>query len=161
MKLKLDFAPRTPDKSARRLSLAGLMLTLLLGIVWGITSNTEAGPPREHSTTPADEEIAAINQAVGELNFPWADLLAQVEASIDSQARLLQIEVNAGEGRLTLRGEASDSRAVLALPGRLRTGAPISDARILSQIPVDSSEPGAYPIRFTLEATLGTGGATP
>lgn len=161
MKLQLDFTPRKPDKASRRLSLAGLMLSLLLGIVWGITSNTEAGPPHEHTTTPADEEIAAINQAVGELNFPWADLLALLEASIDAEARLLQVEVNAGEGRLTLRGEARDSRTVLALPGRLRSGSPISDARIVSQNPADSAEPGAYPIRFTLEATLTPGGTRP
>lgn len=158
MKLDLDFVPRTPDKPGVRLGLASLLLCLALGIVWGITGNTEAGLPSGQRHHPDAEEIGAINEAIGQLNFPWADLLPHLQASLDERTRLEQIEIDAAESRLTLRGEARDSQSVLALLNRLREGSLLGDARIVSQTPVATAEANPYPLRFTLEASLGQGG---
>lgn len=157
MKLDLDFAPRA-QKTGMRLGLVSLLLCLVLGIVWGVTGNTEAGLPSGQTRQLGVEEIGAINEVIGQLNFPWKALLAHLRASVDEQSRLEQIEIDVAENRLTLRGEARDSQSVLAILNRLREGSLLSDVRIVSQNPVAAAEAGPYPLRFTLEASLGQGG---
>ncbi len=156
MKLDLDFAPR-PPKAGIRLGLVALLLCLVLGIVWGITGNTEAGQPSGQIRQPGAEEIGAINEAIGQLNYPWSALLAHLRTSVDEQSRLEQIEIDVAENRLTLRGEARDSQSVLAILNRLREGFLLGDVRIVSQNPVAAAEAGPYPLSFTLEASLGQG----
>jgi len=158
--LRLDFAPAHRESSLR-MGLGSAMLALVLAVAWSLTGDTEAGPPPHQAVLPSIEEVQAINVAVDELNFPWGAVLSLVEASVDDSQRITRFEADAREGRLSLQGEARDSRAVLALPGRLRADALVADARVLSQGPASALENGGFPIRFALEVSLrsGPGGA--
>jgi hypothetical protein len=152
--VNIDFAPPGRHKSSMRLGISAVMLALLLGMVWSITGDTEAAFPQNASAMPSEEEVQAINSAVDELNFPWPEVLSLVEASVDGSLRIIQFAADTRENRLTLHGEARDSRSVLELPDRLRASPLITDARIISQNPAGDQESNGYPIRFTLAATL-------
>ncbi len=157
MKLKIDFAPVAPGKSSIRLGLGSILLALLLGIAWTMTSETEAGLPQNQTLIPSEEEVQAINKAIDELNFPWLEVLTLVETSVDTSLRITQFDADAREGRLVLHGEARDSRAVLELPSRLRESATVSDARVTSQSPANRTDATSFPIRFALEVTFRSG----
>ena len=152
--MKIDFAPPSRHKSSMRLGLSAVMLALLLGMVWSITGDTEAAFPQNTSSIPSEEEIHAINGAVDELNFPWPEVLSLVETSVDGSLRIIQFDADARENRLTLHGEARDSRSVLELPDRLRASPQIIDARVISQNPASDQDTNGYPIRFVLAATF-------
>ena len=137
-----------------RLGISAVMLALLLGMVWSITGDTEAAFPQNASAMPSEEEVHAINSAVDELNFPWSEVLSLVEASVDGSLRIIQFDADTTRDRLSLQGEARDSRSVLELPDRLRASPLITDARVISQNPAGDQETNGYPIRFALAATL-------
>ena len=161
MKLNIDFAPVAPGNYSLRLGLGSLLLALLLGIAWTMTSETEAGSPQNQILIPSEEEVQAINKAVDELNFPWLEILTLVETSVDASLRIIQFDADAREGRLILHGEARDSRAVLELPARLRDSPTVSDARVTSQRPANSPDAMSFPIRFALEVTFRSGSGEP
>jgi Fimbrial assembly protein (PilN) len=152
--MKIDFAPPGQHRSLMRLAISVVMLALLLGMVWSITSETEAAFPPNASLIPSEEEMHAINSAVDELNFPWSEVLSLVETSVDDNLRIIQLDADARENRLTLHGEARDSRSVLELPDRLRRSPLITDARVISQNPASDQESTGYSIRFALAATF-------
>jgi len=152
--VNIDFAPPGRHKASMRLGVSAIMLALLLGMVWSITGDTEAAFPQNASAMPSEEEVQAINSAVDELNFPWPEVLSLVEASVDGSLRIIQFDADARENRLTLHGEARDSRSVLELPDRLRASPLITDARVISQNPASDQETNGYPIRFALVATF-------
>jgi hypothetical protein len=137
-----------------RLGISAAMLALLLGMVWSITGDTEAAFPHNASSVPSEEEVQVINSAIDALNFPWPEILSLVEASVDDGLRIIQFDADPRENRLTLHGEARDSRSVLELPDRLRASPLIADARVISQNPAGDREANGYPIRFALAATL-------
>lgn len=153
--LRLDFAPSRAESSLR-LGLGSAMLALILAVTWSLTGDTEAGPPPHQTSLPSAEEVQSINAAVDQLNFPWGRVLGLVEASVDDSQRMTRFEADARDARLSIQGEARDSRAVLDLPGRLRADALVADARVLSQGPANASETGGLPIRFALEVSLRT-----
>ena len=152
--MNIDFAPQSRHRASLRLGISAAMLALLLGMVWSITGDTEAAFPQNASSVPSEEEIQAINSAVDELNFPWPAVLALVEKSVDDSLRIIQFDADARENRLTLHGEARDSRSVLELPDRLRASPLIADARVISQNPASDQEATGYPVRFALVATF-------
>lgn len=152
--MNIDFAPQSRHRASLRLGISAAMLALLLGMVWSITGDTEAAFPQNAASVPSNEEIQAINSAVDELNFPWPAILSLVETSVDDSLRIIQFDADARENRLTLHGEARDSRSVLELPDRLRASPLISDARLVSQNPASDLEANGYPIRFALVATF-------
>ncbi len=154
MSLNIDFAPPKQKQSPLSLGIGSTMLLLTLALAWALTSETEAGLPPNQTLMPGEEEIQSINRAVDDLNFPWLAVLTSLENSTDERLRIIQIDADARDGRLSLQGEARDSRAVLVLPGHLRSHAAISDARVVSQSPADTREPREFPVRFALEITL-------
>lgn len=162
MSLLIDFSPKSHSPSPLRLGIGTAVLALTLAAAWLLTGETEAGVLPHQTLMPSDEEIHGINSAIDDLNFPWLAVLTSLESSADESLRIIQLNVDAREGRLTLRGEARDGRAVLDLPGRLRSHAPVIDARVVSQSPADSDESPEFPVRFALEATLrGSDGGQP
>lgn len=154
MSLQIDFAPARPGKSPLRLGIGSTLLALLIGLVWIVTNETEAGLPPHQTLLPSEEEVRTINRAIDDINFPWLALLTAIEGSTDDSLRIIQLDASASDERLTLQGEARDSRAVLELPARLRATSAIADARVLSQSPASLTEVRDYPIRFALEVTL-------
>lgn len=153
MTLRIDFAPPAPRQASLRLGVWSVMLAVVLGTAWMMSSETEARLPNNLASMPAEEEIRAINQAIDDLNFPWLSVLTLLESSVDDSLRITQVDAEARDARLTLQGEARDSRAVLDLPGRLRSNPLVADVRVVNQSPV-AGEAGAFPIRFALEVSL-------
>lgn len=156
MSLQINFAPRSARQSPLRLGISAAMLALILAMTWSLTSETEAGLPPHQTLMPSAEEIQHINSAIDELNFPWLALLTSLENSADESLRIIQFDADIRDGRLSLQGEARDSRAVLELPGRLRTNPAVSAARVISQSPAKHGEIRDFPIRFALEVTFRT-----
>ncbi|HWR80831.1 MAG TPA: hypothetical protein VN303_11620 [Pseudomonas sp.] len=154
MSLRIDFAPSAGRKSSLRLGLGSAAMVLILSLAWVITSETEAGLPQSLVSQPAEEDIRMMNNAIDELNFPWLQILSLVEDSVDDTLRIIQFDANARDGRLSLHGEAKDSRVVLELPARLRASPVIEEARVISQNPAGNNETGNFPIRFALEVTF-------
>jgi hypothetical protein len=152
--VKIDFAPPRQGRSSIRLGVSAVMLALLLGMVWSISGETEAAFSQNASSMPSEEEMHAINSAVDELNFPWSEVLSLLEASVDGSLRIIQFDADATAGRLSLQGEARDSRSVLELPDRLRASPLITEAHVISQSPASDQETNGYPIRFALAATF-------
>jgi len=152
--VKIDFAPPRQGRPSIRLAVSAVMLALSLGMVWSITGETEAAFPQNASSLPSEEEMHAINSAVDELNFPWSEVFSLLEASVDGRSRIIQFDADVRAGRLSLQGEARDSRSVLELPERLRASPLITEARVISQSPAGDQETNGYPVRFALEATF-------
>ena len=152
--MKIDFAPPRQGRRSIRLAFSAVMLALSLGMVWSITGETEAAFSQNASLMPPEEEVHAINNAIDELNFPWPEVFSLLEASVDGRSRIIQFDADVRAGRLSLHGEARDSRSVLELPDRLRASPLIIEARVISQSPAGDQETNGYPIRFALEATF-------
>lgn len=155
MSLHIDFAPQRPSRKTNHLGVGMVTLAVLCGLIWTLTGETEAGLSSRQENMPSEENIQAINRGVDDLNFPWIAILSLLENSIGDDIRLGQMEADARAARLSLQGEARDSRAVLALPALLRKNALVADARVLSQStasPEASSESSReFPTRFALE----------
>lgn len=151
MSLQIDFAPTTKRQSPLRLGIGSLMLVLILGLAWSLTSETEASLSPNEMRLPAAEEIRSINSAIDELDFPWLAVLNSIEQSADGSLRFLQLDADARDQRMTLQGEARNSGAVLELPKRLRSNPAIADARVISQSPASHAENHEFPVRFALE----------
>ena len=79
------------------------------------------------------------------------ELALPVQCSADDSLRFLQLDADARDGRMTIQGEARNSRAVLELPARLRSNPAITEARVISQSPASNTEARSFPIRFALE----------
>ena len=154
MSLEIDFAPPSKSRPSWRMGLWAMMLTLLLGLTWSLTSETEAGLPHSYGLIPSEEEIRSINSAIDDLNFPWLALLKAIEESGDECIRILQLDADVRDLRMTIKGEARNGNAVLELPDRLRDKPVIEAARVTSQTPAANSGTGNFPLRFALEASL-------
>jgi len=159
-RLRINFAPAGEKPRALGFGVGSLALAALLCAAWLQSSTTEAGLPLALTPPPAEEEIAAINVATEDLNFPWLNLLGAVENSLPDGVRLNQLEADARDGLLTLDGEAADRKLVLELPGRLRAQPAVLDARVLNSSPAgrvksgggeEGADGGVLPIRFVLE----------
>lgn len=151
MSLQIDFAPSAKAQSPLRLGLASITLAVILGLVWSLSNETEAGLPPNHTLMPTSEEVRSINSAIDDLNFPWLAVLNAIESGADDSLRFLQLDADARDGRMTIQGEARSSRAVLELPARLRSNSAITEARVISQSPAGNTEARDFPIRFALE----------
>ena len=151
MSLQIDFAPSAKTQSPLRLGLASITLAVVLGLAWSLSNETEAGLPPNHTLMPTSEEVRNINSAIDDLNVPWLAVLNAIENSADDSLRFLQLDADARDGRMTIQGEARNSRAVLELPARLRSDPEITEARVISQSPASHTEARNFPIRFALE----------
>ena len=96
----------------------------------------------------------AINSAVDELNFPWPRFSRWSKRASMAVCASSSSMPMPREYRLSLHGEARDSRSVLELPDRLRASPLIIDARVISQNPASDQDTNGYPIRFALAATF-------
>jgi hypothetical protein len=156
MSLQIDFAPSAKSQSPLRLGIGSIMLAVTLGLAWSLTSETEAGLLPTHTQMPAAEEIRSINSAIDDLNFPWLAVLNSIESSADNSLRFLQLDADAHDSRMSIQGEARNSKAVLELPARLRSNTVIAEARVVSQSPASNGETRDFPVRFALEVMLQT-----
>ena len=154
MSLQIDFAPSAKSQSPLRLGIGSIMLAVVLGLAWSLTSETEAGLPPTNTQMPTADEIRSINSAIDDLNFPWLAMLNSIESSAGNSMRLLQLDADARDGRMTIQGEARNSKAVLELPARLRSNPAIAEARVVSQSPASNGETRDFPVRFALEVTF-------
>lgn len=153
MSLHIDFAPRARRKTALSLSVWSAVLVLFIAMAWTLTSETEAGLPADLTSMP-EEEMQSINSAIDELNFPWLEVLASLESAMNDGLRIVQLDADLRDARLSVQGMAQDSSAVSELPGYLRAHRAMSDVRIVSQSPAGDANEDGFSIRFGLEAAL-------
>jgi hypothetical protein len=162
MSLRINFAPTAKPLSPQRLVTSAIMLALTLGLVWLQSNETEASLPPNQARMPSAEGVRSINNAIDDLNFPWLAVLNSIETSADESLRFLQIDADTRDKRMTMQGEARNSKAVLELPNRLRRNPAIADARVVSQSPASNADNHDFPERFALEVIFqGTEGAQP
>lgn len=154
MSLEIDFAPLSTSRPSWRVGLWSVMFALIFGFTWSLTSETEAGLPHTYGHMPSAEEIRSINGAIDDLNFPWLTLLKTIEASGEDRIRILQLDADARDLRMTILGEARHGSAVLDLPDRLQLSPIVEVARVTSQTPAGHSEARDFPLRFALEVSL-------
>lgn len=141
----IDFAPASWSRlleetgpAARLAALAGLLLCLIAGwqaqrTIASIDSAEEeiAGLRGEldqrvrQKRAPAEsgigeEQAAAVNAAIRQLNLPWRDVLDAVEAGTPPSLELLSLEPDAKRSVIRIEAETSDSDHMLAAVEQLK-----------------------------------------
>lgn len=135
MKLILDLAHPHPRPSRLGWLLLGLGMVAALWVGWRYVGGTHrleearaqvaalapaavksAGP----ASRPGQESAMAVN-ARRALRADWAGLLASLERSRPARIALLNVEVDAAQGRLGLKANAKDLPAMLAYLQDLET----------------------------------------
>ena len=154
MKLDIDFAPRSSGLMNVRRAVSALGTALAIAGTVALTSNTVATLPPPPGDILAGVNVDAVNAAIETLNMPWGIVLTHIEESVGDAVRLTRLEIDTASGRLMLQGEATDDRAVLALPALLNAKPDFSEARVLSQSRSAPSAQSAFPVRFVLELRL-------
>lgn len=96
-------------------------------------------------------EVIQANQVVRQLSLPWNALFKAVEPSSAQNIALLSLEPDAGNGTVTIGGEAKDLGSLLSYTKQLSASG-IFDGVMLKSHRVDQDDP-QKPLRFSLQAT--------
>jgi hypothetical protein len=97
-----------------------------------------AAPPTRRPNFSASER-ARINQAVAQLNVPWASIFRSLEAQATGKVAVMAIEPDAERATVRVSTEGPTLDALLEHAERVQAAPPFAHARLLS---IDS-EPGA------------------
>jgi hypothetical protein len=154
MKLQINFAVQPRPPRLMRLGLGSASLLLCCALVWTMTGETEAGLRISQANLPSEAKVTAINQGIDDLNFPWLSILDLLEKHSGNDLRFSRIEADTRNSRLTLHGEAKETRAVIALPEQLRADPLVGEARISGQSTSEDAAAMEYPTRFSLELQI-------
>lgn len=161
MKIAIDFAPRPRRRAPLRLGLGAGLLAALIGGLGTLSPESVATLSPPPAAALSGTEVAAVNRAIADLNFPWPALLAALEAAAGDSVRFSQFEADAAGNLFSLQGEARNEAAVLALPAALRGQGPIGEARLLGQSRALPGEGSEFPVRFSLVLTRQSAGESP
>ncbi len=110
-----------------------------------------AAPPTRLPNFTASER-ARINQAIAQLNVPWASIFRSLEAQATGQVAVMAIEPDAERGTVRVSTEGPTLDALLEHAERVQSAPPFAHGRLLS---IDS-EPGAQgrAARLTFELRI-------
>lgn len=162
MRIGIDFAPRSLWPRPRDLALLAGALLALSAAVWSVYNATSArraaaGEIQQLRTTaqraqrPLDPAmVAAVNQAIRQLNLPWENLLSSVEAATNEQISLLALEPDADQRVLRLSGEAKTAADMIDFVERIGHVGFFASATLLRH-EINESDRNR-PFRFVLEA---------
>lgn len=174
--LPIDFAPASLRRSLGRVHpLAWLMLCAALSaglIVWQqaqklralqqeqqlllerqqnrLQARTPSARPVVVKTEIVAAKANAVNAAIGQLNLPWHDLLAALEAATPKTIALLAIEPDAKKQLLKGQAEAKDSDGMLDYLEQLKKQ-PFFAQVALTKHEINEQDPNK-PLRFQFEA---------
>jgi len=96
------------------------------------------------------EQIKKANAVLGQLNVPWSELFAAIEAAQNDDVALLQVQPDARTHTVQLGGAARDLSAVLDYMTRLERTEDLQDVLLVSH-EMKLREPGR-PVEFVLNA---------
>ncbi|RFP98093.1 pilus assembly protein [Pseudomonas putida] len=105
------------------------------------------------------ERLAQMQSVSQQLQRPWQQLFAMLEAQPQDDVALLSLAPDARKGQLRITAEARNLEAMLQYHQRLEGSAELSDVSLLNH-EVLAAQP-EHPVRFTLTATWETGHARP
>ncbi|MBK4997822.1 pilus assembly protein [Pseudomonas sp. S31] len=178
-RLDLEFQPRRSGPLAwSLLALSGAVLVALIVLQQQLQAEQVALEDRVHglelklgrrpataapqSTAASREQaerLAQMRSVSQQLQRPWQQLFAMLEAQPQEDVALLSLTPDARKGQVRIAAEARNLEAMLAYHQRLERSAELSDVSLLNH-EVMASQP-EHPVRFTLTATWETGHARP
>jgi Tfp pilus assembly protein PilN len=166
-RLDLDFSPARRNGLAGWLLLAaGLAAALAAGMQFQSAQaarmalaselNSASGrmangkPETVRAGPPVDPRVSkAANQIARELQMPWAEMLAALEAVPTPEVALLGVEPSALRHVVRITAEAKNSAAMLEYLQALQGGRQFSDVWLTSHL-VQAQTPGT-PVRFVVQ----------
>lgn len=107
-------------------------------------------PPPAALSEPA---VAAINEAIGQLNLPWADLFSAFESGLPKTVALLALEPDARKGLFKVQAEARTPEDMVDFLARLDAGGRFAEVTLVRHEVVEQ-DPNR-PVRFLLLAAWG------
>lgn len=107
--------------------------------------------PQESDTPELREQIKKANTVLQQMNVPWSDLFAAIEAAENNTVALLAVQPDARNRSVQVAGEGRDLPSILAYLERLERSGRLRDVVLLTH-EVKIKEPG-QPVAFTLSAT--------
>jgi hypothetical protein len=166
-RLDLDFSPARRNRPAGWVLLAaGLSAALLAAVQFqsaqaarmAVASELNAAAGRlpgaktepARSGPPLDPRVSkAANQIARELQMPWAEMLAALEAIPTPDVALLGVEPSALRHVVRITAEAKNSAAMLDYLQALQGGRQFQDVWLTSHL-VQAQTPGT-PVRFIVQ----------
>lgn len=118
-----------------------------------------AAPQSTAASREQAERLAQMRSVSQQLQRPWQQLFAMLEAQPQEDVALLSLTPDARKGQVRIAAEARNLEAMLAYHQRLEQSAEFSDVSLLNH-EVLASQP-EHPVRFTLTATWETSHARP
>ncbi|MFK3683938.1 pilus assembly protein [Pseudomonas sp. NPDC088890] len=178
-RLDLEFQPRRSSALAwSLLALGSAVLALLLLVQQQLQSehvdlearvhNLElklgrrpatAAPLSSAASREQAEQLAQMRNVSQQLQRPWEQLFAMLEAMPQQDVALLTITPDARKGQVRIAAEARDLEAMLQYHQRLERSAELRDVSLLNH-EVVAGQP-EHPVRFNLTATWEIGHARP
>lgn len=159
--LRIDFVPNPPRRPYMRWLAGGIgaLCLTVVGAAWLPAASVEASHMAERPAAPSfgEEEAQAVNAAVRELNLPWPEGFAAIEAVFGSKRDVVLHHVEADIRRATLRlsGKVRDGTIIPSFPASLRAQPGVADVRLLGQ--EAQNDEADWPVRFVLELSLKEG----
>ncbi|UBM27523.1 pilus assembly protein [Pseudomonas sp. p1(2021b)] len=105
------------------------------------------------------EQLAQMRSVSQQLQRPWQQLFAMLEAQPQEDVALLTLTPDARKGQVRIAAEARNLEAMLQYHQRLERSEALRDVSLLNH-EVVSGQP-EHPVRFNLTATWETGHARP
>ncbi|MDH0301865.1 MULTISPECIES: PilN domain-containing protein [unclassified Pseudomonas] len=178
-RLDLEFQPRRSGPLAwALLTVAAAVLALLVLVQQRLVGEQVALEGRVHQLElklgrrPASaavpsgtvvreqaERLAQMRSVSQQLQRPWQQLFAMLEAMPQEDVALLSLTPDARKGQVRISAEARNLEAMLQYHQRLERSEALSDVSLLNH-EVMSGQP-EHPVRFNLTATWETGHARP
>lgn len=178
-RLELEFQPRHSGPLAwSLLALAGAVLAVLVLAQQQLVGEQDALEARVHqlelklgrrpaSAAPQSsavireqaERLAQMRSVSQQLQRPWQQLFAMLEAMPQEDVALLTLTPDARKGQVRISAEARNLEAMLQYHQRLERSDALSDVSLLNHEVVAGQ--AEHPVRFNLTATWETGHARP
>ncbi|HMA48443.1 MAG TPA: hypothetical protein VKP60_01755 [Magnetospirillaceae bacterium] len=97
-----------------------------------------------------EDQAAAVNAAIRQLNLPWRDVLDAVEAGTPPSLELLALEPDAKRSVIRIEAETADSEHMLAAVEQMK-GQPFLAGVFLTRHAVEETDPH-HALRLQIEA---------
>ncbi|BBH45900.1 PilN domain-containing protein [Pseudomonas sp. KU43P] len=118
-----------------------------------------AAPQNSAASREQAERLAQMRSVSQQLQRPWQQLFAMLEAQPQEDVALLTLTPDARKGQVRITAEARNLEAMLQYHQRLEQSAELSDVSLLNH-EVVAGQP-EHPVRFNLTATWEIGHGRP
>ncbi|MGE7989561.1 pilus assembly protein [Pseudomonas sp. NPDC089554] len=116
-------------------------------------------PQNSAASREQAEQLAQMRSVSQQLQRPWEQLFAMLEAQPQEDVALLSLTPDARKGQVRIAAEARSLEAMLQYHQRLERSSELADVSLLNhEVLAGQAE---HPVRFNLTATWETGHARP